>query len=61
MKKQDEYMEPVTYVKGNFVVNVYRPILTDEERARRMKRIHDSAAALLRDVYKHKGGEAHAQ
>lgn len=56
MKKQDEYMEPVTYVKGNFIINVYRPILTDEERARRMKRIHDSAAALLLDAYKRREG-----
>lgn len=52
MKKQDEYMEPVTYVKGNFIIRVYRPILTDEERARRMKRIHDSAAALLKEKYR---------
>lgn len=47
-------MEPITYVNGNFIVSVYRPILTEDERARRMKRLHDSAAALLRDDPKRK-------
>lgn len=48
-KQQDEYMEPKVYEFPNAIVRVYRPILTDEERARRMKQIHDAAAKLLMD------------
>lgn len=48
MKRQDTYMEPVTYETPTAIVRVYRPILTDEERARRMKQVHDAAAALLK-------------
>ena len=33
----------------NAVVRVYAPILTEEEHERRMKRIHDAAAELLKD------------
>lgn len=29
------------------IVTVHRPVLTEEERARRMKAIHDAAAALI--------------
>ena len=45
----DQYMEPITITYPNAVVRVYRPILDEEERARRMKRIHDAAAALLKE------------
>jgi hypothetical protein len=47
----DQYYEPVTTVYSNAIVTVRRPILTDEERARRRKAIHDAAAALLSDLY----------
>lgn len=45
----EEYYPPETFVSGNAIITVYRPILTDEERARRMKRIEASAAALIRE------------
>lgn len=49
MKKQkDTYAEPITYTYPNAVVRVYHPILTPEERERRMKAIAKSAADLLR-------------
>ena len=48
-KMQDEYMEPKVYEYPNAIVRVYRPILTEAERARRMKQIHDAAEKLLRD------------
>lgn len=49
MKKQkDTYAEPITYIYPNAVVRVYHPILTPEERERRMKAIAKSAADLLR-------------
>lgn len=49
-KSTDVYMEPVIIERPNCIIRVYRPILTDEERERRMKRIHDAAAALLMAV-----------
>lgn len=46
------------YVDGNYHIVVARPILTPEERERRMKRIHDAAAALMREYYEvHKNDE----
>lgn len=47
----DQYYEPVTTVYPNAIVTVRRPILTDEERAKRRKAIHDAATALLKDLY----------
>lgn len=44
---KDTYREPVTYTYPNAIVRVYVPILTEEERAARMKRVHDAAARLL--------------
>jgi hypothetical protein len=48
MKQKDIYEEPITYIYPNAVVRVYRPILTPEERERRMKAIAKSAAELLK-------------
>lgn len=45
--QQDVYGEPTILKYPGMTVRVYRPILTDEERARRMKRIEQRAAALL--------------
>ena len=51
MKNQDIYEEPITIVHENGnISHVYRPILTDEERARRMRRIAHSAERLLRET-----------
>ena len=41
--------EPMVFTSPGFIVRVWRPILTDEERARRMKRIEHAAIALLKD------------
>ena len=46
-----EYYETETKVYTNAIVHVRRPILTDEERARRMKIVHDAAVDLLKDLY----------
>lgn len=48
MKVQDTYKEVKTIVYSNGVSRVYIPELTEDERARRMKRIHDAAADLLK-------------
>lgn len=57
MKKgQDVYQEPMVLDIPGAIVRVYRPVLDDDERARRMKRIHDAAAELLADKYKRKEG-----
>ena len=46
-ENKDEYYPPVTYRRGNFIVTVSRPILTEEERARRMKLISKAAVDLV--------------
>ena len=48
MKTTDTYGEPIILKYPNATVRVFRPILTPEERARRMKLIHDTAADLLK-------------
>ena len=49
MKAQDIYGEPrvIKFADGG-IAKVYSPILTPEERARRMRIIHDAAADLLK-------------
>lgn len=44
--------EPMVFTSPGFIVRVWRPILTDEERARRMKQIHDAASRLLKSQMK---------
>jgi VIT1/CCC1 family predicted Fe2+/Mn2+ transporter len=44
---KDTYKEIRTFRYENAVVRVYRPELTEEETARRMKAIHKAAADLL--------------
>ena len=46
--KKDTYHEPIVMQDAGAIIRIYRPILDDEERARRMKRIHDAAARLLK-------------
>lgn len=47
MKEKDKYNEPKTFEYPGAVVKVYSPILTEEERKRRMERIAKSAERLL--------------
>lgn len=51
-KCQDVYGEPKIFKFPGMTARVYRPILTDEERARRMKLIEEAAAALLISQYR---------
>lgn len=46
-KVQDTYYDPIILEHPNATVRVFRPVLSEEERKIRMKRIHDAAAALL--------------
>lgn len=48
MKQKDTYSEPKTFNYPNAVVKVYSPVLTEEERKRRMAQIAKSAASLLK-------------
>lgn len=48
MKAQDVYKEPYTLSINGANIRVFRPELSKEEEKRRYKRIHDSAAELLR-------------
>lgn len=47
MKCQDVYGKPRIFKFPGMTAYVYQPILTEEERARRMKAIEKAAAALL--------------
>lgn len=49
MKEKDTYGEPKTIEFPNAVVKVYSPILTEEERKRRMEMIAKSAERLLKN------------
>lgn len=42
-----EYELYKTYREENRVVNVYKPILTEEERARRMEELYKTAQAII--------------
>lgn len=53
-KTQDIYGEPIIFTSEKAVIKVYRPILSEEERARRMKLIKKAAAELLISVEKSK-------
>ena len=44
---KDVYGEPIFIDYPNSIIRVYRPILTDEERARRMKAIEKAMIDLL--------------
>lgn len=44
---QDIYGEPEVITYGNITAKVYSPILTDEERARRMELIKQAAVRLV--------------
>ncbi len=48
MKVKDTYQEPKTYEYPGAVVKVYSPVLTEEEKKRRMERIAKSAERLLK-------------
>lgn len=46
-KCQDAYGEPEIFYYSNAVVKVYHPILTEEERERRMERVKQAAVRLI--------------
>lgn len=51
MKKcQDVYMEPEILHLDNCTVRVFSPILTEEEKERRMERIKKAAADFIMSV-----------
>ena len=50
MKAQDTYQEPIIFKYPNATVRVFRPVLSEEERKRRMKIIHDAAADLIKSL-----------
>ena len=47
MMKEDVYGEPTIIRKGNIVARCFTPILTDEERERRMENIKKAAVRLV--------------
>ncbi len=53
--KTDTYGEPEIIEGNNIVALVYSPILTDEEREKRMERIKQAAVRLVLSDNKKKG------
>ena len=53
--KNDTYGEPIIIKVNNNVGRFYSPILTDEERERRMERIKQAAVELVLSVESKKG------
>lgn len=51
MKTPDTYKEVRTFEFPGMTVRVHIPDITKEERSRRMKKIHDAAAELLKGVH----------
>lgn len=43
---EDKYYPPTTYVTSGAIITIHRPILTEEERAKRMKAIEKAAINL---------------
>ncbi len=54
MRDRDTYVYEKTIKFPNMVVNVFRPVLTEEERKRRMEAIKKATAALMLEVEKNK-------
>lgn len=52
---QSKVGEVQVFEYENMIVRVHRPVLTDEERARRMKSIQRAAEKLLLEVMATKG------
>lgn len=57
MKKQDTYGEPTVFEYPNAIVRVYRPILSEDEQARRMRQIQKAAEELLKDMEMNRRGK----
>ena len=55
--KKDVYGEPEIIRKNNIVAKVYSPILTDEERERRMEKIKQASIRLVLAAEKRKEEE----
>lgn len=53
--KNDTYGEPIIITVNNNVARFYSPILTPEERERRMERIKQAAVRLVLSTDKKKG------
>lgn len=43
----DQYYPTQTIITDGAIIHIRRPILTDEERAKRMKAIHDAACKVV--------------
>ena len=46
---QDTYMEPQIMTFPGVIVRVHRPVLDEQEREKRMKRIYSAAARILKE------------
>ena len=51
---QTEYILKQTTRDEKAVINVFCPVLSNEERAKRMKRIHDAAEIILKEAERKK-------
>lgn len=51
-KNQDIYSEPKVFTYENCIVRVYSPVLTEEERERRMNALKKTTANFMKAVMK---------
>lgn len=49
LKGQDTYKEPITIIFPNMIAKVRIPDLTENERKRRMNKIYEATANLLKE------------
>ena len=53
-EKKDEYYLFKTVKHGNATINIYRPILTEQERKKREKQIMESIVRIYRNIEEQK-------
>ena len=49
-KCQDTYEEPIIMEMPGCIARIYKPVLTDAERTKRMKAIHKAAEKVLKEA-----------
>ncbi len=59
MQGQDTYSLERTIEFPNMTARIFRPVLTAEEKSKRMQRIHKASANILEGVKNEKGFKVH--
>ena len=57
----EEWIKGETHKYGNVTVNVYRPVLTTPEKAKREQQVKDTMARVMREYIHNKEAKQHAE